>query len=241
MMDNRYVKTLACVAMLAASLAAAGYSDEEIKDKIVGSGQYIDNYILAREAFRHARECCEDDTNRFAQLLFEIAQTNDTRMAGRMINLLGTYGTSAQLPFLYSMASNEQHGATAVKSILRLEGVTSNSVDVTGMYLSMTNVDFEYRADASKALLRAAAPSCVTTGICQMARNCALRYARSANRYVMDVDAVFIETDSTYRNSKRRLAVLRSAYGMGVSQYQIAYVTNAINELVAYPEADLPE
>ena len=35
--------------------------------------------------------------------------------------------------------------------------------------------------------------------------------------------------------------VLRSAYGLGVSQYQIAYVTNAINELVAYPEADLPE
>ena len=139
------------------------------------------------------------------------------------------------------MATNEQHGATAVKSILRLEGVTSNSIDVTGMYLSMTNVDFEYRADACKALLRAAAPSCVTTGICQMARNCALRYARSANRYVMDVDAVFIETDSTYRNSKRRLAVMRSAYELGVSQYQIAYVTNAINELVAYPEADLPE
>ena len=57
----------------------------------------------------------------------------------------------------------------------------------------------------------------------------------------MDVDAVFIETDSTYRNSKLRLAVLRSAYGLGVSQYQIAYVTNAINELVAYPETDLPE
>ena len=241
MMDNWYVKTLACVAMLAASLAAAGYSDEEIKDKIIGSGQYIDNYILAREAFRHARECCEDDTNRFAQLLFEIAQTNDTRMAGRMINLLGTYGTPAQLPFLYTMATSEQHGATAVKSILRLEGVTSNSVGVAGTYLSMTNVDFEYRADACKALLRAAAQSCVTTGMCQTARNCALRYARSANRYVMDVDAVFIETDSTYRNSKRRLAALRSAYELGVSQYQIAYVTNAINELVAYPEADLPE
>ena len=30
-------------------------------------------------------------------------------------------------------------------------------------------------------------------------------------------------------------------FELGVSQYQIAYVTNAINELVAYPEADLPE
>ena len=66
-------------------------------------------------------------------------------------------------------------------------------------------------------------------------------YDLMGRHYVMDVDAVFIETDSTYRNSKRRLAVLRSAYGLGVSQYQIAYVTNAINELVAYPETDLPE
>ena len=227
--------------MIACSAQSDAVSDDEIRDMVVHSGFYIDNGRAAKEAFIGAKDLCAGDTNRFARILCELAQTNHLRIADRMIRCLGRHGTSAQLPFLYSMATNEQHGATAVKSILRLEGVTSNSVDVTGMYLSMTNVDFEYRADACKALLRAAVPSCVTTGICQMARNCALRYARSANRYVMDVDAVFIETDSTYRNSKRRLAVLRSAYELGVSQYQIAYVTNAINELVAYPEADLPE
>ena len=227
--------------MIACSAQSDAVSDDEIRDMVVHSGFYIDNGRAAKEEFIGAKDLCAGDTNRFARILCELAQTNHLRIADRMIRCLGRHGTSAQLPFLYSMATNEQHGATAVKSILRLEGVTSNSIDVTGMYLSMTNVDFEYRADACKALLRAAAPSCVTTGICQMARNCALRYARSANRYVMDVDAVFIETDSTYRNSKRRLAVLRSAYGLGVSRYQIAYVTNAINELVAYPEADLPE
>lgn len=215
-------------------------SDEKIKRLIVGSNFYIDNPDASYRMFMNARRRCGTDTNRFARLLAEVAQTNNDWVAQDAISSLGVYGTSAQLPFLYSMATNEQHGATAVKSILRLEGVTSNSVAVAGAYLSMTNVDFEYRADACKALLRAA-PSCVAIGMSQMARDCALRYARSANRYVMDVDAVFIETDSTYRNSKRRLAVLRSAYGLGVSQYQIAYVTNAINELVAYPEADLPE
>ena len=215
-------------------------TDAQVKTLVIRSGQVIDNSWRARRMFDNAEGLCEGDTNRFARILYELAQTNDVCMANRMIACLGWCGTSAQLPFLYSMATNEQHGATAVKSILRLEGVTSNSVAVAGVYLSMTNVDFEYRADACKALLRAA-PSCVAIGMCQMARDCALRYARSANRYVMDVDAVFIETDSTYRNSKRRLAVLRSAYGLGVSQYQIAYVTNAINELVAYPEADLPE
>ena len=229
------------IVVMGACMARAEAGDDWIKDMVIVSGQFIHGGEPARRMFENAKSQCEGDTNRFARLLCELAQTNDVRIADRMIRCLGRHGTSAQLPFLYSMATNEQHGATAVKSILRLEGVTSNSIDVTGMYLSMTNVDFEYRADACKALLRAAVPSCVTTGICQMARNCALRYARSANRYVMDVDAVFIETDSTYRNSKRRLAVLRSAYGLGVSQYQIAYVTNAINELVAYPEADLPE
>ena len=229
------------IVVMGACMARAEAGDDWIKDMVIVSGQFIHGGEPARRMFENAKSQCEGDTNRFARLLCELAQTNDVRIADRMIRCLGRHGTSAQLPFLYSMATNEQHGVSAVKSILRLEGVTSNSVDVTGMYLSMTNVDFEYRADACKALLRAAVPSCVTTGICQMARNCALRYARSANRYVMDVDAVFIETDSTYRNSKRRLAVLRSAYGLGVSQYQIAYVTNAINELVAYPEADLPE
>ena len=229
------------IVVMGACMARAEAGDEWIKGMVIVSGQFIHGGEPARRMFENAKSQCEGDTNRFARLLCELAQTNDVRIADRMIRCLGRHGTSAQLPFLYSMATNEQHGVSAVKSILRLEGVTSNSVDVTGMYLSMTNVDFEYRADACKALLRAAVPSCVTTGICQMARNCALRYARSANRYVMDVDAVFIETDSTYRNSKRRLAVLRSAYELGVSQYQIAYVTNAINELVAYPEADLPE
>ena len=229
------------IVVMGACMARAEAGDDWIKDMVIVSGQFIHGGEPARRMFENAKSQCEGDTNRFARLLCELAQTNDVRIADRMIRCLGRHGTTAQLPFLYSMATNEQHGVSAVKSILRLEGVTSNSVGVTGMYLSMTNVDFEYRADACKALLRAAVPSCVTTGICQMARNCALRYARSANRYVMDVDAVFIETDSTYRNSKRRLAVLRSAYGLGVSQYQIAYVTNAINELVAYPEADLPE
>ena len=229
------------IVVMGACMARAEAGDDWIKDMVIVSGQFIHGGEPARRMFENAKSQCEGDTNRFARLLCELAQTNDVRIADRMIRCLGRHGTTAQLPFLYSMATNEQHGVSAVKSILRLEGVTSNSVDVTGMYLSMTNVDFEYRADACKALLRAATSSCVTTGICQMARNCALRYARSANRYVMDVDAVFIETDSTYRNSKRRLAVLRSAYGLGVSQYQIAYVTNAINELVAYPETDLPE
>ena len=230
------------VAMGVAFLPALGSApDEQIKAIVIRSGQVIDNSRRSSRMFNHAKGLCEDDTNRFARILCELAQTNDVRIADRMVDCLGWHGTTAQLPFLYSMATNEQHGAAAVKSILRLEGVTSNSVSVAGVYLSMTNVDFEYRADVCKMLLRATAQDSVSPIMRQVGRDCALRYARSANRYVWDVDTVFIETDPTYRNSRRRIEVLRTAFRLGVSQYQIAYVTNAINELVAYPEADLPE
>ena len=227
--------------VLCIGLAAADCSDDDVRRLVIRSGCYIDNPELAREDFRLARDLCEADTNRFARILYELAQTDDMRVKDRMISRLGRYGTAAELPFLYSMATNARHGATAVKAILRLEGVTSNSVAVAGTYLSMTNVDFEYRAEACQELLRAAARPLVSQAMCHYARDCALRYARFANRYVSGVDAAFVETDSSYLYSKRRLGVMRSVFNLGVSQFQIAYVTNAINELVAYPEAELPE
>ena len=239
------MKRMMTVALVLAALACSAVdedcSDAKIKRMLAGSNGYIDNPDAAERMFQNARRRCGGDTNRFARLLCEVARTNDAWIAADMIGSLGVYGTSAELPFLYSMATNAQHGATAVRAILRLEGVTSNSVAVAGTYLSMTNVDFEYRAEACQELLRAAARPLVSQAMCHHARDCALRYARFANRYVSGVDAAFVETDSTYLYSKRRLGVMRSVFNLGVSQFQIAYVTNAINELVAYPEAELPE
>ena len=216
-------------------------SDEKIKRLIVGSNFYIDNPDASYRMFMNARRRCGTDTNRFARLLAEVAQTNNNWVAQDAISSLGVYGTSAQLPFLYSMATNEQHGATAVKSILRLEGVTSNSVGVTGMYLSMTNIIQRDRSEICSFFFNAVKTSDVSAALKERGECVALRYAGTANLYFRRMDEAMISTEPAYRLSKRRLAVLRSAYELGVSQYQIAYVTNAINELVAYPEADLPE
>ena len=216
-------------------------SDEKIKRLIVGSNFYIDNPDASYRMFMNARRRCGTDTNRFARLLAEVAQTNNNWVAQDAISSLGVYGTSAQLPFLYSMATNELHGVSAVKSILRLEGVTSNSVDVTGMYLSMTNIIQRDRSEICSFFFNAVKTSDVSAALKERGECVALRYAGTANLYFRRMDEAMISTEPAYRLSKRRLAVLRSAYELGVSQYQIAYVTNAINELVAYPEADLPE
>ena len=234
---------LAILALATAFVCSAedDNSDEKIKRLIVGSNFYIDNPDASYRMFMNARRRCGTDTNRFARLLAEVAQTNNNWVAQDAISSLGVYGTSAQLPFLYSMATNELHGVSAVKSILRLEGVTSNSVDVTGMYLSMTNIIQRDRSEICSFFFNAVKTSDVSAALKERGECVALRYAGTANLYFRRMDEAMISTEPAYRLSKRRLAVLRSAYGLGVSQYQIAYVTNAINELVAYPEADLPE
>ena len=69
------------------------------------------------------RSWFDGDTNRLARLICELAQTNDSRIATMMIMALGEYGTPAQLPFLYSCATNAVLAKTAVKSVLHAEGV----------------------------------------------------------------------------------------------------------------------
>ena len=241
MMKRNTMLAILALAMAFVCSAEDDNSDERIKRLIVGSNFYIDNPDASYRMFMNARRRCGTDTNRFARLLAEVAQTNNNWVAQDAISSLGVYGTSAQLPFLYSMATNELHGVSAVKSILRLEGVTSNSVDVTGMYLSMTNIIQRDRSEICSFFFNAVKTSDVSAALKERGECVALRYAGTANLYFRRMDEAMISTEPAYRLSKRRLAVLRSAYGLGVSRYQIAYVTNAINELVAYPEADLPE
>ena len=234
---------LMVLALCAVACYAEGedMSDAKVKRMLVASNCYIDNPNAAEQMFQNAwRRCC-GDTNRFARLLCEVARTNNVDIAENMISSLGWYGTPAQLPFLYSMTTNVQHGASAVESIMRLEGLTSNLVNFAGAYLSMTNASLKLQADVCKSLLSAAANTNMVSSARQCARDMVYRYALRANGSVMYIDYVFTTGDSSYRFSKRRLAVMRSVSALGVHPSSASYVTNAINELVAYPEANLPE
>ena len=215
-------------------------SDEKIKRMIVDSESYIDNSRASERMYNNARMRCAGDTNRFARLLYELAQTNNVYLSDRMISMLGFDGTSAQLPFLYSMATNEQHGATAVKSILRLEGVTSNSLAVADRCLSNKTIKEPERLDVCRTIVDLA--FAVTTPTNDQVR--ALSYVHCHARtcdYPAGLDQSLLRHDPSYRLSRRRLSILRDVYVHGVDQWDIGYVTNAINELVAYPEANLPE
>lgn len=66
-------------------------------------------------------------------------------------------------------------------------------------------------------------------------------FASNVNQCHKWLDEAIMRHDVSYRYSRRRLSVLRSVRSRGINQYSYSYVTNAISELVAYPEADLPD
>lgn len=215
--------------------------DGEIARKVVLSCMFEDDWRLARSVFDNAFAATGSDRDRFARILCEVAHTNDARIAEGMVSRLISYGTTAQLPFLYSQTTNANHGVWAVKAILAIEGVTSNSVAIVDSYLSNTNIYPRERSELCGMFFANVMSTNLSSELRRSVEEVSLRYARSSNMYFRRMDRAMTVACPSYENSKRRLAVLRSVYQLGVSEYQIAYVTNAINELVAYPEADLPE
>ena len=95
---------------------------------------------------------------------------------------------------------------------------------------------------------------------CPHAFAIATDYAENVNTLPKGLDTVLVSVCPDFRFSKRRLAILRSAKvkldtefreigttdedvdeRVHIYNFQTNYLFSAINELVAYPEADLPD
>ena len=243
------------VAFAGVSLQGDGnLTDDEEKVKIVDfvtlpsrlcGHALIDFRSEFRERKLTNRAWFDGDTNRLARLICELAQTNSTEISSMMIDELGEYGTPAQLPFLYSCATNPIVGDRAVKAALRIDGVSSNSVATLQRYLYFTNVvttkTVYEKAVACRDFLVALSESSASPDLKGSAILAVRSFASDISTGVSMIDTALIDADNTYRHSKRRLADLRTAYPRCFNEYQTNYVTNAINELVAYPEANLPD
>ena len=232
-----------CLAGRAVTAQESGYSDAEVKAQFVEAGMFCHAEFI-RRGYRRAFEMAGCDTNRYARILRELAveNTNETKWA---IASLGRYKTTESLPFLYSCATNAVYGATALKAVFAIEGVNSNSVAVACGYLAVTNaftqqMDYE-RSDVCEWLLKEVSTSPSLTYLKPLCLNAAVDYAQNISIMHKSLDEAICEADPTYRHSKRRLEVMRSAQNRCWNPMLTNYVTNAINELVAYPEENLPD
>ena len=268
---NRYIiilRTLCTTLAVAASWAfvctGEMCTDEELRHDVLDflTTRYCGSFGGGRVLTNEIRFA--GNTNRLACVLSEFAFTNDERIATRSVRQLVKYGTSTQLPFLYSCATNPTLGKIAVEAVLRIEGVTSNSLDIVHSYLFQTN-QFSFANIGDRTYL---CHDLVMKVFSDSSLNCyrsrvlgmALDFEANVNITPNLVDMAIISVDPGYHHSKRRLAVLRAAKQrldydaqfilpsnyeverrIGVYNFQTNYLTNAINELVAYPEANLPD
>ena len=232
-----------CLAGRAVSAQMPEYSDAEVKAQFVEAGMFCHAEFI-RRGYRRAFEMAGCDTNRYARILRELAveNTNETDWA---IASLGKYKTRESLPFLYSYATNAVYGAKALKAVFAIEGVTSNSIPVVQGYLSLTNeavIVERGGATVCAELIRRAKQIGVSVDCRTNALSIANTFATEVNRNYYWLDHLLLLDDDSYRYSKRRLHVLRNADLQRCPYpFQVNYVTNAINELVAYPEANLPD
>lgn len=243
------------VAVAFATLCAdIGYAevetDDEIRSRLVMACFVEDDHPdehrnVEQGMYDAAFRAAESNRVRFARIICDLAHTNYSRIAELMVSRLGEYGTSEQLPFLYSQASNTQYGVDAVRAVLKIEGITSNSVAMVDWYLSNTNAMMRRGREDVCIFMLDIFPNASFPGERGMIERRVLQFAANNSMYNRRFDEILSARIDGYSSSRRRLDVLRTVQqrgmGRGVNEYTLPFVTNAINELVSYPEADLPE
>lgn len=162
-------------------------------------------------------------------------------LANLAVSMLGFVGGEFVMPFLYSCVSNNILADSAVLSIERKEGCTERSLSVFESYMQNTNISESERYWFGMVLYDRIKKGKVDASLTNRIVTAVLNFASTATSCCCGVDKSIIRSDPSYRTSRRRLANLRSALARELNDYQLQYVTNAINELVAYPEADLPD
>ena len=243
MLTKFFVATTMSALFADAVADAPAHSDEEIKAQFVFAGMCRHAEDIESN-YDYAFRMADNDTNRYARVLSELAQEN-AKQTRRVIHMLGLYKTNQSLPFLYSYATNATYGSYALKSIFAIEGVTSNSVAATQGYLAITNAftqQMDYnRSDVCEWLLKEVSTSPNLAYLKPVCLTAAVDYAQNVSIMHKSLDEAICVADPTYQHSKRRLAVMRSAQNRCWNPMLTNFVTNAINELVAYPESNLPD
>ena len=220
-------------------LVFLGTTDDEIKQIIRSSSQAFDNIEVTESDLRCALSMIGYDTNRFTRLMQEIALTGTGRVERAMIQHIGRFGNASNLPFLYSCVTNSAYADLAIVSLFKIEGVTTNSVNKLNEFFLLTRDDPSLCGSCCSQVLCGEMVARASLTNREYLLNSVRNFAMSTNRCVYVLDQSLRRADPGYAHSRRRLAVLTASTNYWLSGFQRNYVTNAINELIAYPEANL--
>ena len=243
---------LAVVLLLVVSAAGSLYAQLEMMDvdavagwvrRVVRMEQYDESF--ERKIFL---ERCGGDSNRFARVGKRMCElySKEYPAVGRGLWLIGCYGTTNDLPYLERYATNELVGVNAVRSIVRL-GFNENALEQLRRYHSITKASLaRSHLQSEKSYLlenilrdvsRMNPRPSAWTSLFEYSYN----YISNNVNSVDYVDRGMLELRPEYRFTKRRLALMRWVLKNTEHPFYRAETQKVIDEMVAYPEANLPE
>ena len=140
------------ILMLLVTAVAENFTDAEVKRHIWAECSVIDSVKHAEWQHKVAMRKCNWDTNRYVRLAKEMVVTASGLTKDNLLGIVTGYGDSGDLPFIYTCLADGDLASTAVRGILRIEGVTTNSIQRISGCLCMTNMSQEVRSDVCEDL-----------------------------------------------------------------------------------------
>lgn len=222
-------------------------SDEEMFDLIVRNAQ---RRALCAWPFERLLVRCNNDSNRLCRIACDGFRSNtDMFVQNIALQVLRDYGGAQQIPFLETCVTNAWHGRTAIRILNRIDGFSSNSVArVARFHAAATRElaasDIGVHSEKSGAIddmaLAASRPS-VGTDLKNFVVDYVYTVASNDCSHIWPADNALMKIDPTFRNSKRRLALLRYVQPRASGRFCPQYLADEIQKLESYPEASLPE
>ena len=243
MKNNKWIILVAfCVAM--GKLPADGniMIDQDLKIEII---EYLAPKCAESLPMVPLVDYAEGDTNQLLRILSSIIHTNNEWYCSRSMSEYGKYAGVSELPFLYSCATNPVCGWRSLDAIFRIEGVNSNSLSAVKRYLSMTNgftVDNnKERGRFAEKFLQMIFSSDEFSQYRNEAFGMVYNYGKDLNILHVSIDESLMSADDAYKNSKRRIDVMRNSRSRCISDFLTNYVEGVIKELEKYPEEKLAD
>ena len=237
---NEIKKCIALTIVMSLITAIAkNFTDADVKRHILTECSVIDGVEYAEWQHKVAMRKCEGDTNRFVRLAKELIASASGTAKYNLLNEVGWYGSTNDLTFLQGYLLDAELAAPAARGIMRICGVTSNSIDCVNGLLCMTNMSQDVRSEVCGDLFWSVCDRVVPSDVREYGVSNALVYAKTASRSFEHMDWRMCAADHRYKYSHERLAVLRSVQDPMAHPSLYQYITNSIRELVEYPESNL--
>jgi hypothetical protein len=213
--------------------------------KLVIDRGYITNDRLKQTLF----ESSGSNSNllvRAAKRLCAQYDSNTNPVPYHVLYLIGSFGTTNDLPFVENYLTNAFTGLGAVDAYESINGYNQATIDATRKFLAVSNTVDEWRLGTDKAnavssmlyRMQLFKPEGVDKNLFfSFGLECVSNKITTARSFDFVIDYL----DPTFRYSKRRLELFRFLQTKPCSYVMTNYISKAISELVAYPESKLNE